>query len=1095
MVPELTNAYLESKIAETDKPIAFVLKGFPKDKLEKLENKLFSNPVYEKLPELLSAEKVMSSALIEKSTSHTPYFWVTYEEFKVVERLIQMFYETVNITNNLYYNLFPYQDTLHDVFSAYEQLYYNDDSELSDEESSEIDAISRFYGNIYKNEDSGTYYVTYQPPENEFSDVILFYGSELREKVGVESATTQTDEELYQFELGDNEDCFLIFIEKFIKADLPERVEILFVGDKDNLPNKYLERLEIINYLLSDKTDLVLSTKKLNSRKIEREKEYKNYLTDYWGYESFKDLKMYKDISLLGNQTIDVSQVQIVNDIVQQSEAAFRGDSYRDVYVTSATGSGKSVMFQIPALYLAEKFKDEGFLTIVISPLIGLMDDQVKSMEKKNICNAKTIHSNLSQTEREDIITGVQNGSVDILYISTETLQSRADLSMLIGQRRLGLLIVDEAHIVTTWGKSFRADYWYMGAYLAKVRKKQAFPIVTFTATAIFGGKEDMYLETRDSLNMVNPIAYFGYVKRDDIKMAVTPSQKSSEKYSNEYIKTKFEIMTKRLEQFAKLKQKTLIYFPTVRLLNMFHSHIKQNSPSLFEYTARYYGSLEKHEKKETYQSFLDGRSQIMLATKAFGMGIDIPDITNVYHYAPTGNVIDYIQEIGRAARDLDTGYAWFDFMDRDFTEVKKLHGLSTIRKNELIEVMRKIVSLYEQKKNRNLVVSADDFEYIFKQNNHHEIDIDNRIKLTLLMIEKDFNLPEKLGYPPFVARPRQVFGNEIVFLTKEGKKKLTNSRLKPFFKEEIQLDNDYYDSVQVVDFKSIWEKFYPQLSFPNFKRCVYTSDIDKLKDKPLLKELYQAAKINVEYLNDSARSVESELDRMFELTEEFLREKVTKQAYFTEEDLASYLRGKSVTQDKFFALSISSVLINSMMQINKIKSSKFIKSHQSNNDLYQVTTNYMTFFNIMKGTMQKLFHEKKFKNTTDRGFNYYALRNKANEETELEKVLLGIGETIGTLNYEIQGGNNPQIYIRINSAYQLEKVIKSPGRYQNNLLNNVYFRHNISVELLTYLFKMEQTGQTRREEIDNYSKDFWDVIEDYFLGKLPDEVNAKLYK
>lgn len=115
-------------------------------------------------------------------------------------------------------------------------------------------------------------------------------------------------------------------------------------------------------------------------------------------------------------------------------------------------------------------------------------------------------------------------------------------------------------------------------------------------------------------------------------------------------------------------------------------------------------------------------------------------------------------------------------------------------------------------------------------------------------------------------------------------------------------------------------------------------------------------------------------------------------QTYFKDEDLASYLRKRSVTNDKFYALSISSVLINSILQVNKIKNSKFIKVHQSNDQSYQVTSNYVTYFSIMKATMQKLFHEKKFNNATNNGFNYYALRSHTNEETELEKILWGIG-------------------------------------------------------------------------------------------------------
>src|SRR5699024_1071682 len=123
------------------------------------------------------------------------------------------------------------------------------------------------------------------------------------------------------------------------------------------------------------------------------------------------------------------------------------------------------------------------------------------------------------------------SGEVNMLYLSPETLQSRSDIQMLIGERRIGLVIIDEAHIVTTWGKSFRADYWYLGIYLQKLRKKYRFPIVTFTATAIFGGKEDMYLETRDSLNMINPISYFGNVKRDDIYMCISSSDDKTEDY------------------------------------------------------------------------------------------------------------------------------------------------------------------------------------------------------------------------------------------------------------------------------------------------------------------------------------------------------------------------------------------------------------------------------------------------------------------------------------------------------------------------------------------------------------------------------------
>ncbi|HBQ95959.1 MAG: hypothetical protein M1493_06085 [Firmicutes bacterium] len=105
------------------------------------------------------------------------------------------------------------------------------------------------------------------------------------------------------------------------------------------------------------------------------------------------------------------------------------------------------------------------------------------------------------------------------MYISSETLLSRSDITQLIGERRVGLFIVDEAHIFTIWGKACRSDYWYLGTYLKWLRKSMAFPVAIFTATAIYGGIEDMYAQTRDSLNFIDPISYFGYVRRENLEM------------------------------------------------------------------------------------------------------------------------------------------------------------------------------------------------------------------------------------------------------------------------------------------------------------------------------------------------------------------------------------------------------------------------------------------------------------------------------------------------------------------------------------------------------------------------------------------------
>lgn len=234
-------------------------------------------------------------------------------------------------------------------------------------------------------------------------------------------------------------------------------------------------------------------------------------LQQYWGYSSFRSIKMY-DLAAIENhqkKVVTISQEDIICDLIEQSENCVAGKNYRDIFVTAPTGSGKSLMFQLPAIYLAEKY---GLLTLVITPLIGLMKDQVQNLEELKYTKARTINSDISPIVRDEILASVASGECDILYLSPESLLSRSDVEQLIGKRKIGMLVVDESHIVTTWGKQFRPDYWYLGDHIRKLRKRQSqsesnpapFIIATFTATAIYGGNEDMYHETLNSLHIGN---------------------------------------------------------------------------------------------------------------------------------------------------------------------------------------------------------------------------------------------------------------------------------------------------------------------------------------------------------------------------------------------------------------------------------------------------------------------------------------------------------------------------------------------------------------------------------------------------------------
>ena len=399
-------------------------------------------------------------------------------------------------------------------------------------------------------------------------------------------------------------------------------------------------------------------------------KEIYEALEQYWGYSSFRSIKMY-DLAAVENhqkKVVAISQEDIICDLIEQAENCVTGKTYRDVFVTAPTGSGKSLMFQLPAIYLAEKYD---LLTLVITPLIGLMKDQVQNLEERGYCGARTINSDIPPIVRDEILDSVASGKCDILYLSPESLLSRSDVEQLIGKRKIGMLVVDESHIVTTWGKQFRPDYWYLGDHIRKLRKRQSesehdpapFIIATFTATAIYGGNEDMYHETLNSLHMVNPITHLGHIRRSNISIEVSQAEK---KTRNEYESDKFDFLISEIHKALIRGQKVLIYFPTVVLINSFKSYCY--AKGLGKHLAIYHGQLGADEKDSNLNEFRDGSRLVMAATKAFGMGIDIPDISIVMHFAPTGNVCDYMQEVGRAARKAEIdGHAIYQHMSDDF--------------------------------------------------------------------------------------------------------------------------------------------------------------------------------------------------------------------------------------------------------------------------------------------------------------------------------------------------------------------------------------------------------------------------------------------
>lgn len=1018
--------------------------------------------------ELVGGEKIELSKFINNKRKYIrnlvdDFNIISFDEYIFFKEILEnMFGNIYIIENNLYDNYYPININLEDDVIDDLSKFFDRDRQEEFELKDEMQIYTEIYGDLTKiNEEV---YVVYN---NYFIDPKANY-IKLWEDIDLSNINYKYEYiETKNLVVRDEIDYIKFLSDVFSKS----LKQVYLIADIDT--NHYLwlkEKLGcLIKYFGLDIT--ILNYKKLKKEKVSYDK-YLKYLKKYWNKDSFLDVKFYDKEDLKeGKKTIyDISQGEIIDSIVNESIKAKNNDEFRDIFVTAPTGAGKSVMFQIPAIYLSEEEEDP-LITIVISPLIGLMNDQVKGLELKNYTYARTINSDISPIEKEKIKNDILEKKCHILYISPETLLSRSDVEQLIGDRKIGLFVIDEAHIVTTWGKQFRPDYWFLGDHIKKIRKKQeeltnsSFPIATFTATAIYRGVEDMYSETIQSLNMIDPITFLGYVKRNDIDIEINKIT------TNEYENDKFENLISLMVKYILQNKKILIYFPTVKLIENFkeYCYIKK----LDSYVAMYHGQMTKYEKNSNYESFYNKEKNVMLATKAFGMGIDIEDIEIVVHFAPTGNVCDYVQEIGRAARSRTLqGKAYYEYASRDFVYINRLHGLSAIREYQLVKVMKKIYDIYISQnkeytngRKRDLLVDAQDFAYIFENPISSEDSIINKVKTAMLLIQKDF---ERRGYAPFYIRPVPLFAMGYFCIAEDIRKKINKK-----YPRSIQLI-DEENEICSVNLQQIWEKsFSKKFSFPQFKYMLYSKD-EKL-NFDYKSDLVSALIINIDFNRNSRDGY-----KILETIKDVINSCVRTEKYYSIEDIIEKVElklGYKRSSERYKLQSIVEVIVNSILVYNKNYSryiqGQIIRTRETKNR----KTTY-SFKNAINKYFDWLENKIKYINDNLKDNCIYLVNNSKNNRFSEYLLALGILESLEILNYDSKSGGNSHIYIRINETKTMKMIIERPYIYKNRLLNQINKRHNLSVLMLTYLF-----------ESDFSSDKIWDYIEDYFLGNIPKKV------
>ena len=325
-------------------------------------------------------------------------------------------------------------------------------------------------------------------------------------------------------------------------------------------------------------------------------------LCQYFGYPSFRP-----------------SQQAVIEHVLAGNHAM----------VVMPTGMGKSLCYQIPALTISENSNE---IVLVLSPLVALMHDQVSDLRSRGI-DAAYINSSLDRQTRELRYDEVATGKYRLLYVTPERFR-KDEFREIISKRKVKLLAIDEAHCVSQWGHDFRPDYSRIG----EIRERLGFPTtIALTATATEACRQDIYHQL--GISVENIQLFYQGIDRPNLRLDVEHVISDQEK---------FDLIQSCLDDSAYRGGSVVIYFSLIKTLSRFSDHLLRCGVD----HECYHGDLPSQKRRQVHNRFLSGETDVVLATNAFGMGIDKANIRVLIHAETPGSIESYYQEVGRAGRD-----------------------------------------------------------------------------------------------------------------------------------------------------------------------------------------------------------------------------------------------------------------------------------------------------------------------------------------------------------------------------------------------------------------------------------------------------------
>jgi len=413
------------------------------------------------------------------------------------------------------------------------------------------------------------------------------------------------------------------------------------------------------------------------------------------------ELKRYFGFSKFRAEPANQQGGSLQEDIVT---AGMRGEHLLAIL---PTGGGKSLCYQLPAL---NRYWRNGSLTVIISPLQSLMKDQVDNLVKQGIFCGAALNGLLNVPERRDVLEKIRLGDIGILLVSPEQLRNKGFIDA-IRYREIGAWVFDEAHCLSKWGQDFRPDYIYASRFIKEHVRNELPQIACFTATARLEVIDDLLAHFKEILGIELNVFAGGH-ERDNLHYEVI----------NTTSHEKLGLIHKILESKLKDSEGGAIVFAAKR------KSAEDISAFLKEMgwgCAYFHAGLPPDEKKDVQQNFINGSLRVIVATNAFGMGVDKPDVRAVIHAEIPGSLENYLQEAGRAGRDRRASRCILLYDENDVEVQFGLAARSRLSRKDIGEILRSLRKRSNKAKDNTIVITAG--EILADEDLDSEIDAESR--------------------------------------------------------------------------------------------------------------------------------------------------------------------------------------------------------------------------------------------------------------------------------------------------------------------------------------------------------------------------------